>query len=223
MLRCSGRPNVSVPNCAPELRRNRARNRPPNGIQSLLSINPAANLQLIIDGATANARVISTGLQVAGHDLVVGIQGLPATFQTAFRDLLAGNNVAAIPSDQHRLGERLPAGLRGRHRGTGWPMPVPIIPPGPRWVDLAPVLAIPGQIAQNFTNVVNTLTNFQSTITGSLVLTFGLPLQVVFDSIGMPINTLSALNSSSVAFMTALQAGNAWAAPPRFSTRRRTS
>jgi hypothetical protein len=60
--------------------------------------------------------------------------------------------------------------------------------------------------------VVNTLTNFSTTITGSLVLTFGLPLQLVFDGIGLPINALGALNSSGVAIIGALQAGNLSAA-----------
>jgi hypothetical protein len=110
----------------------------------------------------------------------------------------------------------------------GGTTPVPVVPLGPLG-DLAPVFTIPGQmaqnftnllpagsipaqIAQNFTNVVNTLTNFGTTITGSLVINFGLPLQLVFDGIGMPINTLAALNSSGVAFGAAVQAGNASAA-----------
>jgi hypothetical protein len=80
------------------------------------------------------------------------------------------------------------------------------------FTNLLPAGSIPAQIAQNFTRVLDAVTDFGTTITGSLVINFGLPLQLVFDSIGAPINALSALNSSSVSFVGALQAGNASAA-----------
>ncbi len=111
----------------------------------------------------------------------------------------------------------------------GLPGEVAVIPLGPLG-DLAPIFAIPGemaqnftnllppgsvpaQISQNFTNLINTFTDFGSTLnTQNLGITFGLPLQLVFDGIGAPINALSALNSSAVAFSSALCAGNASAA-----------
>jgi hypothetical protein len=104
-----------------------------------------------------------------------------------------------------------------------------IVPIGPLG-DLAPIFTIPGQMAQNLTNLlppgsileqmaqngtnlVNVFTNFGTTLnldTGNLV--FGVPLQLIFDGIGGPANALSALNSTGVAFAGAVQAGNASAA-----------
>jgi hypothetical protein len=103
-----------------------------------------------------------------------------------------------------------------------------ITPTGPLG-DLLPILSIPGQMAQNFTNllppsiprmVAQNFTNLVQTLTSTAntldiingTLTFGLPLEVIFDGIGAPINALSALNSSAVAVETALQAGNVGAA-----------
>jgi hypothetical protein len=64
-------------------------------------------------------------------------------------------------------------------------------------------------MAQNFTNVVETLTNFGATFNpGDLGITFGLPLQFLLDAIGAPANALSALNSSALAFVTAVQTGD---------------
>jgi len=68
-------------------------------------------------------------------------------------------------------------------------------------------------MAQNFTNLVDAVTNFGATFNpGNLGITFGLPLQFLFDGIGAPVNALSALNSTGVAFAGAVQAGNASAA-----------
>lgn len=64
------------------------------------------------------------------------------------------------------------------------------------------------------TNVIQALTSTTNTLSlfNEASLTFGLPLQVIFDSIGAPINALSALNSSAVAVAAALQSGNVGAA-----------
>jgi hypothetical protein len=68
-------------------------------------------------------------------------------------------------------------------------------------------------MAQNFTNVVNVVTDFGTTFnTANLGVNFGLPLQLVFDAIGAPGNALAALNSTGVAFVGAVQTGNASAA-----------
>jgi hypothetical protein len=68
-------------------------------------------------------------------------------------------------------------------------------------------------MALNGTNLVTALTNLTTTIgLENEVLTFGVPLQLVFDGIGGPANALSALNSTGVAFAGAMQAGNVSAA-----------
>lgn len=198
------------------------------GIQGLASVNPGAVLQQFVNNQIGYAQTIATGLQGAGQGLISGLQGLPAGFQTAFQDLLVGDNVGAFSALNSSLVNAVLPGFQDITTEVGDTTPVPVVPLGPLGA-LAPVLAIPGQMAQsftnllpagsipaqmaqNFTNVVNALTNFGTTINGSLVINFGLPLQLVFDSIGAPINAASALNSSSVAFLQALQAGNASAA-----------
>jgi hypothetical protein len=198
------------------------------GIQGLSTFNPGALLQQFVNNQIGYAQTIGTALQTAGPDLIAGLQTLPTGFQAAFQDLLAGNPGGAYGALNSSL---INAFLPGFHDITvelGGTTPVPVVPLGALG-DLAPIFAIPGQMAQNFTNllppgsipaqiaqdftnVVNALTDFNTTITGSLVINFGLPLQVVFDSIGAPINAVSALNSSSLAFVGALQAGNASAA-----------
>ena len=198
------------------------------GIHGLLTFNPAPYVQQFIHNQMVYAHTVSTALQSAAVDLGTGLQTLPATFSAAFQELLAGNPVGAYHTLNTGLINAFLPGFQEVTVELGGTTPVPVIPLGPLG-DLAPIFAIPGQmaqnftnlllpgsipaqIAQNFTNVVNTLTNLSTTVTGSLVLTFGLPLQLVFDAIGMPINTLGALNSSGVAFGAALQAGNASAA-----------
>ncbi|MEE6180032.1 PE family protein [Mycobacterium sp. 050134] len=84
--------------------------------------------------------------------------------------------------------------------------------------NFAPVSAIPGEIAHNFTNVFATLTN--TNITSSLVVSsllppslgiqnaVGLPLVFGASVLGPPVAALEAAGSSASAFMAAVQAGN---------------
>ncbi|BBX61268.1 hypothetical protein MSAS_04420 [Mycobacterium saskatchewanense] len=85
--------------------------------------------------------------------------------------------------------------------------------------NFAPVAAIPGEIAHNFTNVFATLTN--TNITSALVVSqllpppslgiqnaVGLPLVFGASVLGPPVAALEAAGSSASAFMAAVQAGN---------------
>jgi hypothetical protein len=89
--------------------------------------------------------------------------------------------------------------------------------------DLSPVFfAIPGDISQNISNVINTLTdtsisfgaqldtsNLPDSLGNStLTLNLGLPLALGIDAIGAPLNTLSAFATSEAAFTTALKSGD---------------
>jgi PE family len=198
------------------------------GIQGLSTLNPGAALQQLITNQIGYAQTVVTSLQNAGSDLVTGTQTLPGGFLTAAQDLLVGDNGGAYMAINSSLINAFLPGFQDITLELGGTTPVPVVPIGPLG-DLAPIFAIPGQmaqnftnllpagsipaqIAQNFTNVLDAVTDFGTTINGSLVINFGLPLQLVFDSIGAPINALSALNSSSVSFVSALQAGNASAA-----------
>jgi hypothetical protein len=204
------------------------------GIQGLATFNPGALLQQFVNNQIGYGQTIVTGLQNAGHDLITGLSGLPASFQAAGQALAAGNVPGAVNAVAHGLENVFlpgfqPASVDIGQLGSPTAMPLPITPLGALG-DLAPILAIPGQmaqnftnllpagsipaqLAQNFTNVINAVTNFGATFSpGNLAIDFGVPLQFLVDGIGAPANALSALNSSAVAFVNAAQTGNASAA-----------
>ncbi|ORA11700.1 PE family protein [Mycobacterium asiaticum] len=200
------------------------------GVQQLLTINPGSVVQGFVDTQLNYAQTISGGVLGAARDLGTGLQSLPPGLTAAFQDLLSGNGAAAYADLNTALVNAFLPGFDATVTITGSTALVDIIPMGPLG-ELAPILAIPSQMAQNFTdllppgsvpaqisqnatNLVSALTNFGTTlsISDTAHLTFGLPLQLVLDSIGGPANALSAINASSVAFVSAIQAGNAPAA-----------
>ncbi len=202
------------------------------GIQGLATFNPGALLQQFVNNQIGYAQTIATSLQLAGNDLATGLAGLPASFQAAGEALMAGDIVGAGQAIGSGVVNAIIPGFQQvivPLAQLGAPGMIPIIPLGPLG-DLAPIFAIPGQMAQNFTNllppgsifeqmaqnftnVVNVVTDFGSTFnTATLGVNFGLPLQLVFDGIGAPVNALSALNSTGVALAGAVQTGNASAA-----------
>lgn len=76
---------------------------------------------------------------------------------------------------------------------------------------LLPTLSIPGDIAQNMTNVLKTVTDTSITAVISLVnpsFTTGLPLTLALDALGAPIVTAQAAALSGTTFVTAVQTGN---------------
>ncbi len=204
-------------------------------IQGTSTFNPGALAQQFINGQIGTAQTITTSLQNAAQNINAGLPTLSAGFQAAFQNLLAGNPVAAYGD----LNQALVSALLPGFTGTQVALPPGTVgeflvtPMGPLG-DLAPVLAIPGQMAQNFVtllppgsipaqmaqnaaNVISTLTNFNTTLDvfsnlTTANLSFGAPVQLIFDALGGPANALSALNSTGVAFAGAVQAGNASAA-----------
>ena len=84
------------------------------------------------------------------------------------------------------------------------------------FVTLLPPGSIPAQMAQTAANLISAGTNFNTTLDvlglTTANLSFGAPVQLIFDSLGGPGNALSALNSTGVSFVGAVQAGNASAA-----------
>ncbi len=199
------------------------------GIQGLATFNPGALLQQFVNNQIGYAQTIATSLQSAGSDLVTGLQTLPAGLQPAFQDLFAGNFGGAYQGLNQALVNAFLPGFTGVQVGST-PV-IDIVPVGPLG-DLAPILTIPGQIAQNFTNLlpigsipaqiaqnatnlVQAFTNLGTTVdlgATSVSVSFGIPLQLILDGIGGPANALSALNSTGVALGGALQTGNAAAA-----------
>ncbi|GFG64828.1 PE family protein [Mycobacterium kubicae] len=210
------------------------------GVQQLLSFNPAPLVQQFITNQVGYAQTIATGLQSAAQDLGNGLLGLPSAFQTAGNALIAGDFQGAVNAVSQGVQNVFLPGFQQlsidiSELGSPTAVPLAITPLGPLG-DLAPILAIPGQMAQNFTNllpagsipalmaqnftnVLTTVTDFGATFNpGNLGVTFGLPLQVLFDGIGAPINALSAANSSATALASAVQTGDLAGAAAAFLT-----
>ncbi len=200
------------------------------GFQALSSANPAAMLQNFVNNQMGYAQTISTSVGAAAHDFTTGLQGLPASFQTAFSDLAAGNTTGAVNALGTGFGNLFLTGFNTTTTAAGV-----VVTPAGTLGDLLPILSIPGQmaqnftnllpagsipahLAQNFTNLVQTVTNPSLTSTASFVLssvpeidlntTAGLPLVAAIDALGGPVNALNALGSSAHTITSALQTGN---------------
>jgi PE family len=205
------------------------------GIQGASTFNPGASLKQFINGQIGTAQTITTSLQNAAHEINAGLPTLSAGFQAAFQNLLSGNPVGAYGNLNQALVSALLPGFSGTQVGPG---PVGslgeflVTPTGPlgtlgpifdlpgqmaqNFVTLLPPGSIPAQMAQNAANLISAGTNFNTTLDvlglTTANLSFGAPVQLIFDSLGGPANALSALNSTGVAFVGAVQAGNASAA-----------
>jgi PE family len=204
-------------------------------IQGASTSNPGASLQQFINGQIATAQTISTSLQTAAQDINAGLPTLSAGFHGALQSLFAGNPIGAYGDLNQALVSALLPGFSGTQVGPG---PVGslgeflVTPMGPLGA-LGPIFDLPGQMAQNFVtllppgsiaaqiaqnaaNVISVGTNFNTTLDvlglTTANLSFGAPVQLIFDSLGGPANALSALNSTGVAFVGAVQAGNGSAA-----------
>jgi hypothetical protein len=183
------------------------------------------------NGQTGTVQTVTASLQATSNALMTGTPAFQTGVQTAFGDLLAGNPVGAYSALQQGLQSLFLPGFEPIAFNLGQSALVPVTPLGPLGA-LAPVAALPGQMAQSFTNLLppgsilaqmsqnatNTitgLTNLNTVVNPAVALgvipsvNFGVGLQFVFDAIGAPGLALSALNSSAVAFTGAVQAGNA--------------
>ena len=66
------------------------------GLRALSSLNPEALAAHSISNQIGYAHTISTSVGAAAHDFTTGLHALPASFQTAFEDLAAGNTTGAV-------------------------------------------------------------------------------------------------------------------------------
>ncbi|POX80238.1 PE family protein [Mycobacterium kansasii] len=195
----------------------------PADIRNLLSGDPAAVLQTIINQHMGYAQTINTALHSAAQDFRTGAAGLHSAFQAAFQDLATGNVDGAVGD--------ISTGLRDLFL-TGFAPTVDLdtgiitITPTGTLGDLIPTLAIPGQMAQNFTNLLpagsipaqisQNLTNVIQTATsttqtldlGTGALHVGLPLVLALDAIGPAVTTANAFGSSASAVIGAMQTGD---------------
>ncbi|RFZ40914.1 PE family protein [Mycobacterium marinum] len=209
------------------------------GTHSLMAADPGAFLHSLVTNQLGYAQTISTALQSAAHDFGTGAAALPAAYQAAFQDFMAGNVSGAADHLESGLANLF---ITGFDVTAGSDAVLSITPTGTVG-DLLPILGIPGQMAQNFTNllpagsapelvsqnftnIVNAATNTAVTSTLTLVVdpssptgigvaidaTMGLPLALGVEALGGPVDALDAFGTSATAFVTAAQSGNVLAA-----------
>lgn len=195
----------------------------PAAIQNLLSGDPAGLLQPIINQQMGYAQTLGTALHSAAQDFGTGVAGLPGAFQAALQDLAAGNVNGAVGDISTGFGKLFLTGTVGTiDPDTNLVVITPVGTLG----DLMPTLAIPGQMAQNFTNllpagsipaqisqnltnVIQTLTDTSQTLDGNTgVLHVGSPLVLTLDAIGPAVATANAFGSSASAVIGAMQTGD---------------
>jgi hypothetical protein len=202
-------------------------------IHALLTFDPRPYLQQFITNQIGYAQTIATALGSAAHDFTAGVLALPSAFQSAFQALQAGNITGAVDAIGTGFWNLFLTGFNVTPVAG-----VFVITPTGTLGDLLPILAIPGQmaqnftnlipagtipshIAQNFTNLIKTVTNTSVTAAAEFVLptpgnpigidltnTFGLPLVLGLEALGGPVNALDALGSSARSFINAVQTGN---------------
>lgn len=202
-------------------------------IQALLTINPVPYVQQLITNQVAYAQLIATSLRNAAYDFGAGLQALPAVFQSAFQALAAGNIGGAVTDIAQGFANLFVTGFAITTIGTtiqvtltgalGDLFPILTIPGemAQNFTNVLPTGSIPAQISQNFTNLINALTDTSITanltatsilsppsLNFSVVNTFGLPMALVLDAAGAPVNTLDALNASGATFVDALETGD---------------
>lgn len=205
----------------------------PGDIRAVLEFNPTPYLQHFIANQTAYANVISTSLQNAGQSFSTGLQALPAAFQTAFQDLQTGNFGGAASTlgsgfldlfftgaDVKVTPLPLPIGVDVLLKGTvGDLLPILAIPgqEAQDFTNLLPAGSVPSQMSQNFTRVVKALTDTTISakvpdidpVSFKIDAYLGLPLALAFQAAGAPVATFSAASTSASAISDAVQTGNA--------------
>ncbi|OBJ49320.1 PE family protein [Mycobacterium asiaticum] len=206
-------------------------------IQQLLNYNAAAYIQQFIAAQIGFAQTFVTSATNGLSTLVAGLPAFGSQLQVAFGQLLTGNYEAAVSTFGLGVANLMVTGID--------PGPIEITPdiPNLRFTatmnpkllgplgDFFTIMNIPGQeaqfltnlisppllrhVAQNFTNVLNTLTLPSISVQlvqplgpGTLSAFFGVPLVLAYASAGGPFNALSALATSAETINEALWAGD---------------
>jgi PE family len=120
----------------------------PANVAALLSANPAAIIQQFVNTQLGYAQTVVTGLGSAAHDFATGVMGLPGAFQSAFQALSTGDVTGALTDVGLGFRNLFLTGFDVTTVGQTF-----VVTPTGALGDLLPVLAIPGQLAQNFTDV----------------------------------------------------------------------
>ena len=153
------------------------------GVQGLSVANPVTALQTFVSQQMGFQQVATTSLQHANSDIMAGFSQLPASFQAANQAFAVGDVTGGLKLIG---GGFLNPFLSGFNTVTGADGVITVTPIGALG-DVLPIFAIPGemaqnftnmlpagsipaQVSQNFTNVVNVLTNTNVTSAVGLVL-----------------------------------------------------
>ena len=200
-------------------------------IQGASTFNPGVLAQAYVNQQVGYFQTVSTSLQKAGADFQTTLPVFEADMGLAGQAVLTGNYHGAVQDFAHGL-----LGLFITGFDTSNLSNIQVLGPGG---DLLPILSIPAQQAQNFTNLlppgsipaqmaqnyttaVTALTNANVSTTivvhllppfsVTLGANFGLPLSLAFSVRGPPIASLDGLATGATAFSAAMQSGNGVAA-----------
>lgn len=199
-------------------------------VQALAAFDPVTFLNRLVNNQIGYLQTIGTSISAAAQDFSVALDALPAAYQSAYQALVAGDIDGAFGDITSGLGNLFLTGFDVQQTG---PSTFSVAPTGTLG-DLLPIFSIPGEIAQNFTdlvvapsvagqvsqdftNVIKTLTDTSiasgiNLVEFGLTADFGLPLALGVQALGGPVGALSAANTSVTAFAQAVQAANGQAA-----------
>src|SRR6202453_5178911 len=122
-------------------------------IQGAMTFNPAALAQGFITQQQGYAFTIGSSLQLASQDLMNGAPAFQAGVQAGFQDLLAGNPIGAYGQFNTALINQFLPSFTGTQVPGGTVFGDFLVTPNGPLGALGPIFTIPGQMAQNFTNL----------------------------------------------------------------------
>jgi hypothetical protein len=200
-------------------------------IQGASTFNPGALAQTYVNQQIGYTQTVITSLQKAGADFQTTVPVFEADISMANAAIAAGNYHGAVQDVAHGILGLFITGFDTSNLSNiqvlgpgGDLLPILSIPAqqAQNFTNLLPPGSIPAQIAQNYTNAVTTLTNANVSTTITLQLlqsppivlgaNFGLPLSLAFAVLGPPISTMDGFATGATVFGAAVQAGNGVAA-----------
>ena len=120
-------------------------------IQSLKNFDLEAFLQTVVQQQIGYAQTIGAALQNAAMDFGTGLQALPASFQSAFQALQTGNVSGAVNDITSGFVNLFYTGIDVQSTGPITAIVATLTPEGTIG-SLLPILTVPVEMAQNFTN-----------------------------------------------------------------------
>ena len=192
-------------------------------IQSLENFDLAAFLQTFVQHQIGYAQTIGTALHNAAMDFGTGLQALPASFQSAFQALQTGDVSGAVSDITSGVVNLFYTGLDVQTTGPITAIVATITPEGTLgsllpiltvpvqmaqdFTDLLPAGSVPAQISQNFTNVLATGLDTSLVANAGIVIKFNPLPSVGFTASvfsGVPVTVLLGAVGAPVNALSAL-------------------